>query len=92
MTKIMTVDPAISEAKTADYTAIVVSGLDIFGNIFVLDIVRKRMSPSEIIETIFELQSQWHVNQIGIERFEMKLHLHDGLLIRKMSDLLTVIP
>jgi predicted phage terminase large subunit-like protein len=67
MTKIMTIDPAISEAKTADYTAIVVSGLDMFGNIFVLDIIRKRMNPSEIIETIFDLQSVWHVNQIGIE-------------------------
>ncbi len=67
MTKVMTVDPAISEAKTADYTAIVVTGTDVFGNIFVLDIVRKRMSPSEIIDTIFDLQADWHVNQIGIE-------------------------
>lgn len=67
MTKILTIDPAISLEKEADYTAMVVTGVDQFGNIFVLDMVRERMTPNQIISKIFELNNVWNVNQIGVE-------------------------
>lgn len=65
--KILTIDPAISEKKRADMTSMVGTGVDAFSNIFLLDIVRGHMSPSEIVDTIFALQEKWHFHEIGIE-------------------------
>jgi predicted phage terminase large subunit-like protein len=67
MTKVLTIDPAISLDKEADYTAMVVSGIDVFGNIFILDIVRGHYTPNQIINKIFELNSMWSPKEIGIE-------------------------
>lgn len=67
MTKIMTIDPAISLEKTADYSAIITCGVDTFGNIFVLDIWRGHVQPSELIDKIFEINSNFHPNHIGLE-------------------------
>lgn len=67
MTKVLTIDPAISQKKEADYTAFIVSGVDIFGNIFILDIYRGRFQPKEIIDTIFTLNTRWKPNIIGVE-------------------------
>ncbi len=67
LTKVMTIDPAISLEKEADYTAIIVCGIDTFGNIFVLDMFRDRVSPSQLIAKIFDLNEMWHPNSIGVE-------------------------
>lgn len=67
MVKVLTIDPAISQEREADFTAMVVCGIDTFGNIFVLDMVRDRMKPSELINKVFELNELWHPNSIGIE-------------------------
>lgn len=61
------VDPAISMEKDADYTAIVTVSVDQFQNIFVRNIVRKRMQPSELIETLFQLNEQYHYQEIAVE-------------------------
>lgn len=60
MRTIATIDPAISLDKDADYTAIGVTGIDQFSNLFIKDLVRRRMKPSEIIDTIFRLDELWH--------------------------------
>lgn len=67
MTKIMTIDPAISLEKTADYSAIITCGIDAFGNIFILDIWRGRVQPSQLIDKIFEKNEAFHPNHIGLE-------------------------
>lgn len=67
MTKILTIDPAISLDKSADYTAMIVCGIDEWSNVFILDIWRGRVSPSELINKIFELSELHHPNHIGIE-------------------------
>jgi len=67
MLKIMTVDPAISLEKTADYSAIITCGIDTFGNIFILDIWRDRVQPSELIDKIFEIYEAHHPNHVGLE-------------------------
>lgn len=67
LTKIITIDPAISLEKEADFTAMVVSGIDIFGNIYILDIVRGHYTPNQIINKIFELNNMWSPKEIGIE-------------------------
>jgi predicted phage terminase large subunit-like protein len=63
----MGVDLAISEKTTADYTAIVVSGIDKENNIYVLDVYRKQMSYNETINTIIRYANKWSPNKINIE-------------------------
>ena len=63
----MAVDPAISQEKYADYTAMVVVGVDQWGFIHILDITRARLNPNAIIEEIFRLVNRWHLNNVAIE-------------------------
>jgi predicted phage terminase large subunit-like protein len=63
----MTVDLAISEARTADETAIVVQGMDSEWKLYVLDYLKGRWKPSEVVANIFEMQSKWKPNTVGME-------------------------
>jgi predicted phage terminase large subunit-like protein len=63
----MCVDLAISQRTEADYTAISVLGMDKDWNIYVLDYTRGHWTPTEIIENIFNKQSQWHPHTVGME-------------------------
>lgn len=62
-----TVDPAISDAKTADDTAIVTCGVDENRNIYVIDYTAKRMQPTEIIDEIFRHFKKYKSAVVGIE-------------------------
>jgi len=64
---IATIDPAISLEKDADFTGIGVTGIDQFANLYIKDLVRKRMKPSEIIDTIFRLDEIWHPHMWVLE-------------------------
>lgn len=67
MRTVISVDPAISLEKEADYTAMVTVGIDQFTNIFIKDIVRKKMKPNEIIDSLFYLNELWHPQMIILE-------------------------
>lgn len=67
LTKVLTIDPAISQEKDADFTGMVGCGIDSFRNLFVLDIVREHLTPKQLIDKIFMLQEMWHFTHIGIE-------------------------
>lgn len=67
MRNIMSIDPAISLSKDADYTAMGVAGIDSFTNIFLKDMIRGRMKPSELIDKIFLLDELWHPQLILLE-------------------------
>jgi predicted phage terminase large subunit-like protein len=60
------VDPAISKAERADFTAIVTAGIRQNNHIDVLDIVRRKMLPDETIDEIFRVQKKWG-STVGIE-------------------------
>lgn len=62
------IDPAISTAKDADYTAMVIIGVDEFSNIYVRDITRARLLPNQIIEEIFRLRDKWHLTDVAMEQ------------------------
>lgn len=68
LNKFLLIDPAISLAKDADYTAMVVVGVDEYNNIFILDIVRKRLSPKDIIDQIFRLRELWRLSDVAMEQ------------------------
>lgn len=60
-------DPAISEKDTACYTAITVVGTDLDGYMYVLDLYRARINPTETINAIFMMQEKWNPHRFGIE-------------------------
>lgn len=67
LNKFLLIDPALSLKKDADYTAMLVIGVDEWNNIFVLDIVRSRLSPNDLINEVFRLRDKWKLVDVGIE-------------------------
>lgn len=67
LNKFIMIDPAISTEREADYTAMVVVGVDEFGMVYVLDIVRDRLTPNDINNEVFRLASIYSPIKIGIE-------------------------
>ena len=67
LNKFLVIDPALSTAKDADYTAMVIVGQDEYGILYILDIVRGRFSPHDIIEKMIGFAREWNISDIGIE-------------------------
>lgn len=61
------IDPAISLEKEADFTAMVTVGVDEFGLIYILDLQRLKVTPSDLIDKIFEVGRTFHPLVLGIE-------------------------
>lgn len=67
MNRFMTVDPALSESKEADYSAIMVVGVDKDDSWYILDIWRDQCQPSQLIEQIFLMDEKWKPISVGLE-------------------------
>lgn len=65
----LTIDPAISLDRNADYSAFVVTGMFADRRIRVVDAVHRRLIPSELVDQIFDLVKKWRLHRIGIETF-----------------------
>ena len=65
--RVMAVDPAYSTAETADYTAIVVCGLDTDGVLWVLEYVNNRLNTEDTVKEILRLVNKFRVEVVGIE-------------------------
>lgn len=63
----ITADLAISEKARADYTAIVVGGLDSNGQLHIVNCVRERLSGNEIVDTLLAFQKIYNPIAVGIE-------------------------
>jgi predicted phage terminase large subunit-like protein len=79
LNKYLLIDPAISLEKHADYTAMVMIGIDIYKNIYVLDIVRDRLNVSGIINAIFQQNERWFPQAIGLEEVAFQRALRYSL-------------
>lgn len=64
---VLVVDPAISEKKTADYTVILVGGLDYERNLYILDFFCGRVPPTKLVEQLFSLAEKWEIKMAHIE-------------------------
>lgn len=67
LSKFLTVDLAISEKETADYTVLMVTGIDGHNNIYILEYLRDRYTPIETMNLIFDLVKKWDIDVAGIE-------------------------
>jgi predicted phage terminase large subunit-like protein len=60
-------DFAISEKERADYTAIVVGGMDSNGVLHIRNVIRERMDGLTIVQTLLQLQNIYKPEAFGIE-------------------------
>lgn len=63
----MAVDLAISEARTGDYTAIVVLGMDKDWKLYILDYLRGHWRPSDVVANVFSVHDKWKPHTVGME-------------------------
>lgn len=61
------IDPAIGTSDENDYTGIVVVAVDCESRWFIKLAHRQRMTPSQIVNLVFEIQSKYQCMAIGIE-------------------------
>lgn len=62
-----TIDPALSEDPTADYSVIMTCAVDTDNNLYVVDYFRDHVNPRDLIDKIFEKAIQYKPVKIGIE-------------------------
>lgn len=63
----ITCDLAATTNERSDYTAIVVVGTDEQGTMYVVDYIKKKLLPGEIIDMLFNLYTIYKPHTIGIE-------------------------
>lgn len=84
----LTIDPALSEKEENDPSAINVSGMDEKYDIYVLDSVKGRWKPSDLIDQIFLKVLQWKPQQVSLEtaafQKTLKYALEDEMRKRKV--------
>lgn len=61
------VDPALSETDTADYTGVVVCAVDTNNSRYIVFARRYRVTPTELVKLIFQINDQFKPRAIGIE-------------------------
>jgi len=64
----MTIDPAVSESRRADFSAIVVAAVDSENNLYMVDYMQERMLPNKLIDEIFRMYKKWRPQRVGVER------------------------
>ncbi len=67
LNKFVTIDPAISEKKEADYSAMVCVGVDKNNNWYILDLWRDKVPPKRLLDQMFYWDDKWKPNKVGIE-------------------------
>ena len=86
LNKYILVDPANSKKKRSDYTAMIVIGLGEDRNVYVLDLVRDKLSLTERAETLFRLHKKWKsIRSVVYEQYGAQA---DGAYLTEKMDLL----
>jgi len=81
----MTWDLAYSTTDHSDYSVGVLGGWSPTGALFVVDVVRGRFRPAEIIEAIIQFYRKWPICRVGIEQDAASRILLPGLEIRQRA-------
>lgn len=61
------IDPAIGQKKTSDYTGITVVSVDMEGSWYVRIAKRERLTPTQIVDLCFKIQTEYKCMGIGVE-------------------------
>ena len=82
----MTVDPAISLKAGADYTGIMINGVDYNHDWWIERAIRLKVSQKELIDTIFDLQKEYNpIMVLGMQKFALEKLLKENLLLRSQE-------
>lgn len=65
----LTIDPAVSLSRDADYTAMVVAGMFSNKKIRLVDYLHARLVPDRLVDGVFDLVKKWSLHRVGIETF-----------------------
>jgi len=71
----MTVDPADSIKKSADYSVVMVGGTDSENNLYVLEYQRGHFTPKKFYDVIFAMHRRWEPMSFAMEKQVFKNHL-----------------
>jgi predicted phage terminase large subunit-like protein len=80
-----TVDLATSTKESADYTVVTTIGLDKQNNVYVLDVIRKRIEAPDIVKLLEQVYEKWNPVSIGVESAGFQLALIQ--IIRRQTTL-----
>ena len=75
----MTVDLAISQKATADFTSIMVVGVNRDNHWFILDCSFGRFDPTKTIDEIFRMVGKWSPQKVGVEKVAYQAAIHHFL-------------
>jgi predicted phage terminase large subunit-like protein len=76
---VCTWDLAFSQKRKSDYSVCALGAYDPNGNLYVVDIMRGRYTPSEIIDNLILSWRKWPVYRVGIEKEKGTALLGPGL-------------
>jgi phage terminase large subunit-like protein len=65
--RLVMIDPSVGATDDADETGIIITGTDKNLNIYILDVIKARLLPPELVDLILELQVKWSPRLISIE-------------------------
>lgn len=68
MNRYLIIDPARTQKKTSDYTAMVVVGLHVDGNYYLLDAVYDRLTLRQRADTVMDLHRKWKPVGVGYKK------------------------
>jgi hypothetical protein len=68
MDRLIFVDPSMGESDKSDETGIIVTGTDANKNIYILECIKERIKPPELMDLLFSLYSKWRPRLISIEK------------------------
>lgn len=67
----ITVDLAVDEHAKADYTVFLIAGVDEYKRLHVKNVIRERLDPREIVDTLISLQRAYDPIVVGIEEMQV---------------------
>jgi predicted phage terminase large subunit-like protein len=81
----MTWDLAYSTREHSDFSVGVLAGYSPNGTLFIVDLVRARFRPNEIIQAILQTYRKWPVCRVGIEKDQASAMLMPGFEMAERS-------
>lgn len=65
--RVLMVDPSMGERNESDESGLVLTGTDHLGNIYILETIKERLKPPDLIDAMFGLYFKWSPRMISFE-------------------------
>ena len=93
MNRYIIVDPASSKKKGSDFTTIMVYGLNVDNNVYLLDGIRDRLNLTERATWMFRMHRKWRPDAVGYEKYGQQADIeHIEYIMEKENYRFTIMP